>query len=149
MKIVMRADVENVGKKGDLVDVADGYARNYLVPKGLAIKATPGIEKQAEAMRRNRDAKDSRDRESAEAVAARFVGRSVTVTARAGEGGKLFGSITSSDIAEAIEAQLNVEIDRRRIALDEPIKELGTVELTVRLHPDVIAPVSVEVVAQS
>jgi len=149
MKIVMRADVENVGKKGDLVDVADGYARNYLVPKGLAIKATPGIQKQADAMRRNRDAKDRRDRESAEAVAARFAGRSVTVTARAGEGGKLFGSITSSDIAEAIEAQLNVEIDRRRIALDEPIKELGTVELTVRLHPDVNAAVSVVVVAQS
>ena len=148
MKIVLREDVDNVGKKGDLIEVADGYARNFLVPKGLAIKASPGIQKQADAMRRNRDAKDRREREAAEALASRFAGRTVTVTARAGEGGRLFGSITSSDIAEAIQSQLDVEVDRRKIGLDEPIKELGTVELALKLHADVIAPVQVEVVAQ-
>jgi large subunit ribosomal protein L9 len=149
MKIVLREDVENLGKKGDLVDVADGYARNYLVPRGLALRATSGIQKQADAMRRNRAAKDKRDREQAEAVAVRFSGRTVTVTARAGEGGRLFGSITSADIAEAVLAQLGVEIDRRRIALDEPLKELGPVELQVRLHPAVTAPITVDVTAAS
>jgi large subunit ribosomal protein L9 len=149
MKILLREDVDNLGTKGDIVEVADGYARNYLVPRGLALPATRGIQKQADAMRRNRAAKDKRDREQAEAVAARFSGRTVTVEARAGEGGKLFGSITSSDIADAVLAQVGVEIDRRRIALDEPLKEIGSVELPVRLHPDVTAPIIVEVVAAS
>lgn len=148
MKVVLRSDVDNLGNKGDLIDVADGYARNFLVPNGLAIRATPGIQKQADAMRRNRDARDRRDREAAEALAAQFSGRSVTVTARAGEGGRLFGSITSTDVADAIHNQLNVEIDRRKIVLDEPIKELGPAELSIRLHPDVVATVQVEVVAQ-
>jgi large subunit ribosomal protein L9 len=148
MKIVLRADVENVGNKGDLVDVADGFARNYLVPKGFALPATPGIQKQADAMRRNRDAKDRRDREVAEGIAAQLSGRTVTVAARAGEGGRLFGSVTSADIAEAVQGQLGVEVDRRRIVLDEPLKELGPAELAVRLHPDVIAMLLVEVTAQ-
>jgi large subunit ribosomal protein L9 len=148
MKVVLRSDVDNLGKKGDLIDVADGYARNFLVPKGLAIRATPGIRKQADAMRRNRDARDRRDREGAEALAAQFSGRAVTVRARAGEAGRLFGSITSSDVADAIHSQLAVEVDRRKIVLDEPIKELGAVELSVRLHPDVVATVQVEVVAE-
>jgi large subunit ribosomal protein L9 len=147
MKIVLRADVDNVGKKGDLLEVADGFARNYLVPKGLALPATPGIRKQADAMRRNRDAKDQRAREAAETIAAQLSGRSVTVTARAGEAGKLFGSVTAADIAEGVQAQLGVEVDRRRIALDEPLKELGTAELAVRLHADVTAMLTVEVTA--
>ena len=133
MKIVLRADVENVGHKGDLVDVADGFARNYLVPKGLALPATPGIQKQADAMRRYRDAKDRREREAAEAVAAQLSGRTVTIEARAGEGGRLFGSITSADVAEAVDAQFGVQVDRRRIALDEPLKQLGAAELPIRL----------------
>jgi large subunit ribosomal protein L9 len=148
MKIVLRADVENVGHKGDLVDVADGFGRNYLVPKGLALPATPGIQKQADAMRRNRDAKDRRDREAAEAVAAQLSGRNVTILARAGEGGRLFGSITTSDIAEAVEGQLGVSVDRRRVVLDEPLKQLGPVELSIRLHTDVVARVVVDVTAQ-
>ncbi|GIU90278.1 MAG: 50S ribosomal protein L9 [Acidimicrobiia bacterium] len=148
MKIVLRADVDNLGKKGDLVEVADGYARNYLVPKGLALRATPGVQKQADAMRRNREARDRREREAAEALAGQLSGRTVTVTARAGEGGKLFGSVTASDIADAVQAQFGVEVDRRRIDLDEPLKELGTVELRVRLHSDVVAPIVVEVVPQ-
>ena len=148
MKIVLRQDVENVGHKGDLVDVADGFARNYLVPRGLALRASPGIQKQADAMRRSRDARDRRDREAAEAIATQLSGRAVTLNARAGEGGRLFGSVTTSDIAEAVSAQLGVEIDRRRIVLDEPLKELGAAELSVRLHPDVIAMVTVEVTAQ-
>jgi large subunit ribosomal protein L9 len=149
MRIVLRADVENLGKKGDLVEVADGFARNYLVPRGLALRATPGIQRQADAMRRNREARDRREREAAEAIASQLSGRTVTVTARAGAEGRLFGSVTNADVAEAIQAAAGVEVDRRKVGLDEPVKELGTFDAPVRLHPDVVAVVHVEVVAAS
>jgi large subunit ribosomal protein L9 len=148
MRIVLRGDVENLGRKGDLVEVADGYARNYLVPKGLAITATPGAKKQADAMRRSREAQELRTREAAEAFAARLAGGTVEIKARAGEGGKLFGSVTASDIADAVQAQLGIEIDRRRLDLDEPLKELGAVDIRLRVHTDVDATVRVAVVAE-
>ena len=148
MKIVLRDDVEKLGQKGDVVDVADGYARNYLVPRGLAIKAESGVVRQAEAMRRNRSARELRDREAAETLAARLTGRTLSVPARAGDGGKLFGSITAADIVAAVQSQFGVELDRRRLGLDEPLKELGPVELPIRLHPDVVATLAVDVVAQ-
>lgn len=147
MKILLRADVDNLGKKGDLVEVADGYARNYLVPRGLALQASRGAQKQADAMRRNRDARDRREREAAEALAAQFNGRTISVKARAGGEGRLFGSVTNNDIAEAIERQTGAEIDRRKIELAEPIKELGGFDLQVRLHADVDASIHVEVEA--
>lgn len=147
MKVVLRSDVDNLGKKGDLVDVADGYARNYLVPRGLALKATAGIQKQADAMRRNRDARDRRERETAQALAAQFEGRTISIKARAGGEGRLFGSVTSVDIADAVLHQTGAEIDRRRIDLAEPLKELGPVDLSVRLHPDVAATIHVVVEA--
>lgn len=146
MKVVLRADVEHLGQKGDLVDVADGYARNFLVPRGLALRATSGIQKQADAMRRNRDARDRRDREAAQAIADQLA-PTIQIQARAGVGGRLFGSVTSSDIAAAVQAQIGIEVDRRHIALDEPLKELGISELAVRLHPEVTATLRVEVVA--
>jgi len=147
MKIVLRDDVENLGYKGDVVDVADGYARNYLVPRGLAMKATKGVVAQAEAMRRNRAAKEARDVESAQTQAAQLEGARIEIAARAGEGGKLFGSVTASDVADAIQAQRGIEVDRRRVGLDEPVKELSEVEVTVKLHTDVEATVTVIVVA--
>lgn len=147
MRIVLRDDVEHLGHKGDLVEVADGYARNYLVPKGLAIQAGKGAAKQAEAMRRNRTVRDTREREAASEVASRISGHLIELKARAGEGGKLFGSVTSTDVAEAVLAQTGVEVDRRKIALDEPIKELGEVEVGVKLHPDVTAVLRISVVA--
>ncbi len=146
MKIVLRADVEHVGQKGDIVDVADGYARNFLVPRGLALRATSGIQKQADAMRRSRDARDRHAREAAQAIADQLA-PTVRIEARAGEGGRLFGSVTSSDVAAAVKAQLGVEVDRRDIALDEPLKDLGIAELVVRLHRDVSATLRVEVVS--
>jgi large subunit ribosomal protein L9 len=147
VKIVLREDVETLGLKGDIVDVADGYARNFLVPRGLAMKASKGVVAQAEAMRRNRTARDAREREAAEEIAGRLSATRVTVTARAGEGGKLFGSVTSADVADAIAAAVAAEIDRRSVQLDEPLKELGEVEVPVRLHAEVTATVNVEVVA--
>jgi large subunit ribosomal protein L9 len=147
MRIVLRDDVDNLGKKGEVVDVADGYARNYLVPRGLALKASAGSQKQADAMVRNRAARDRRERENAEAVAAQFSGRTISIKARAGGEGRLFGSVTASDIAEAVQSQTGAEIDRRKLALDEPLKELGGVDVQIRLHPDVVATVHVEVEA--
>jgi large subunit ribosomal protein L9 len=147
MKIVLRDDVDNLGKKGEVVDVADGYARNYLVPRGLALKASAGSQKQADAMVRNRAARDRRERENAEALAAQFSGRTISIKARAGGEGRLFGSVTASDIAEAVQKQTGAEIDRRKLALDEPLKELGGADVQIRLHPDVVATVHVEVEA--
>src|SRR4051794_9878482 len=104
MKIVLRADVANLGKKGDILDVADGHARNYLLPKGLAMKATSGVESQATAMRRSRDIKDARDREAAETVARTLVPAVIRIPAKAGVEGKLFGSVTAADVVEAVAA---------------------------------------------
>jgi large subunit ribosomal protein L9 len=147
VKIVLRADVDNLGHKGDLVDVAPGYARNYLVPKGLAIAATEGVSRQAEAMRRSRQVRDRREKEGAEATARQLAAKRVEIKARAGEGGRLFGSVTSTDIAEAVEAQTGVHLDRRKLHV-EPIKTLGTHEVPIRLHSDVEIPLTIEVVPQ-
>lgn len=147
MKVVLREDVENLGRKGDLIEVRDGYARNFLVPRGLALKATKGIVKQSESMRRGREVREARDRTEAEEIAAKLSGARVQLQARAGEGGRLFGSITASDVADAVIAQTGIEIDRRKLELDEPLKELGPAEIELRLHPEVTAKVQVEVVA--
>src|SRR5438876_2578782 len=103
MKVILRADVANVGKKGDIVDVSDGFGRNYLVPKGLAIKATNGNLEQASAMRRSRDVRDAKDRGAAEEVASSLVPKVITVKAKAGAEGRLFGSVTSADVASAVQ----------------------------------------------
>jgi large subunit ribosomal protein L9 len=147
MKVVLRADLEQIGKKGDIVDVADGYARNYLVPKGLAFKATPGVEAQATAMRRGRDVRDASDRAAAEEVAKSLVAKVVTIPARAGAEGKLFGSVTTTEVAEAVAAQTGIEIDRRKLHLDEPIRTLGQHLVPAKLHADVEFPITVDIVA--
>jgi large subunit ribosomal protein L9 len=147
VKLVLRTDVAQVGKKGDIVDVADGYGRNYLVPKGMAFPATAGVETQATSMRRSRDVRDASDRAAAQDVASSLVPKVVTITARAGAEGKLFGSVTTTEIAEAVAAQTGVEIDRRQLHLDEPIKTLGTHLVPAKLHAEVEFPITVEVVA--
>jgi large subunit ribosomal protein L9 len=148
VKVVLRDDVENVGRKGDLIEVADGFARNYLVPRGLAMKATKGVLQQAEAMRRNREARETREREAAQALADQLTGRRIEVRARAGEGGRLFGSVTNVDIIDAVRAQTGVELDRRKTHLAEPLKELGASEVPVKLHSDVEVTLTVDVVAE-
>ena len=147
MRVVLRTDVTGVGKKGDILDVADGFGRNYLVPKGRAIKATPGVQAQATAMRRSRDVKDARDREGAEAVARKLVPMVIKIPARAGREGRLFGSVTASDVADAVVAQSGVALDRRKLHIDEPIKTVGSHEVPVKLHTDVEFRLNVEVVA--
>ncbi|HEX7165800.1 MAG TPA: 50S ribosomal protein L9 [Acidimicrobiales bacterium] len=148
MRVVLRADVENVGKKGDILEVADGFARNFLLPKGHAIKATDGIVAQAAAMRRSRDLRDAKDRESAETIARRLVPQVIKVKARAGNEGRLFGSVTAGDVAQAVEEQTGVAIDRRKLRLEEAIRSLGTHEIPVKLHADVEFRITVEVEKQ-
>ena len=148
MKVVLRDDVENIGRKGDLIEVTDGFARNFLVPRGLAMKATTGVVQQAEAMRRNREARDARDREAAQALADQLTGKRIELRARAGEGGRLFGSVTSADVVDAVRAQTGVELDRRKTQLAEPLKELGAVEVPVKLHADVEVILTVDVVPE-
>ncbi|MCU1451221.1 MAG: ribosomal protein [Acidimicrobiales bacterium] len=148
MKVILRADVPDVGHKGDVLDVADGYARNYLVPRGLAMTASKGALAQAESMRRARSVRDARDREAAEEVATRLTPLTIRIPARAGAEGRLFGSVTPADIAEAVQSQAGIEVERRRLHLDEPIRALGAHEVPLRLHPDVEVRLSVEVVAE-
>jgi large subunit ribosomal protein L9 len=147
VKVILRSDVADVGKKGDIVDVADGFARNYLVPKGYALKATTGNIDQAGSMRRARDTRDAKDRGAAEEVAQSLVPKVITVKAKAGAEGRLFGSVTSSDVATAVQEQTGIELDRRKLHLDEPIKSLGTHQIPTRLHPDVEFAITVEVVS--
>ncbi len=149
MKVVLRADVPGVGKRGDITEVSDGFARNYLVPQGRAIVANRGIEGQAAAMRRSRDLKDAKNRESAEAIARKLVPIVFRIEARSGSEGRLFGSVTAADIIEAVNRQSGVELDRRRLVLDETVKTLGTHEVGVRLHPEVEFRLTFEVVSSN
>lgn len=146
MQVLLRDDVDGLGKRGDIVSVARGFARNFLMPTGRAIEATAAMTGQAAAMRRGRDLRDAKDREAAEAVATTVAGAAVTVTARAGAEGRLFGSVTAADVADAIRARTGAVIDRRQIHLEEPIKSVGTHAVPVRLHADVATEVTVEVV---
>ncbi len=149
MKVLLRDDVAGVGRRGDIVKVASGFARNYLLPEGRAVMASDGIEGQAERMRRRRDLQEAQDRQAAEAQSSLLAGAVVPIAARAASGGRLFGSIGPSDVADAIRASKGVEVDRRHIVLPEHIKETGTFEVTVELFNDVTAVVTVEVTAAS
>ena len=148
MKVLLRADVPGVGHRGDIVDVADGYARNYLVPRGDALKATDGVAAQAEAMKRARDLRDAKNRQGAEELARRLAPTVVHISAKAGAEGRLFGSVTAADLVEAVAAQSGVDLDRRRVELPEPIRSLGIHEIAVKLHSEVELRLAVEVVAE-
>ena len=145
MRLILRSDLAGLGKRGDIVEVSSGHARNYLLPQGLAIVASDGAVNQATAMRRARDLRDAADRESAQSVASALVAKTITITSKAGAEGKLYGSVTTGDIAQAIHEQANISIDRRKLDV-EPIKTLGTHSVSVKLHSDVQFPVTVEVV---
>jgi large subunit ribosomal protein L9 len=146
MDVILRNTVNGLGQRGDIVDVADGYARNFLFPKGHALKASAGAIEQAVKMRSSRDAKDQSAREAATAIASALVPKTITVTAKASAEGKLFGSITAVDVVEAIKAQTDIDIDRKQVDVDH-IKTTGPHTVTASLHSDVSFPVSLEVVA--
>ncbi len=147
MKLLLRSDVQGVGKKGDLVEVADGYGRNFLLPKGFAVTATAGVEHQAAAMRRSRDLKDAADRAGAEEIAKALVPAIIAFTERASAEGRLFGSVSAHDVLVAVADQTGVQLERRHLLLDESIKTTGTHPVPVRLHSDVEFQITVEVTA--
>jgi large subunit ribosomal protein L9 len=149
MRVLLRDDIDGVGKRGDIVEVARGFARNYLLPTGRALVAGSKIEKQAVAMRRGRDLRNTHDRDAARSVAGVLGATTVTVSARAAAEGRLFGSVSAADLADAITAQTGAEVDRHRISLPEPIKTVGTHVVPVQLHDEVTAEVTVEVVASA
>jgi large subunit ribosomal protein L9 len=147
MKLILTREVAGLGLAGDIVEVADGYGRNFLIPRGSAIAWTKGAERQIGQIRRARDAREIRDRSHAQEIKSQLESLHVTLGARAGSGGKLFGSITAGDIASAVKQAGGPLLDRKRIQLPGHIKTTGSHSVTVELHPDVVATVPVNVTA--
>lgn len=148
MKVILRSDVDGLGRSGDLVDVATGYARNFLLPKGIAMKATKGAEADAQATQKARALKLASTKVDAEAQAAILGPATINISAKSGDGHRLFGSVTAVEVAEAIHAQTGVEVDRKSLKVD-PIKTVGTHSVSVHLHPQVNVAITVEVSAAS
>jgi large subunit ribosomal protein L9 len=147
MRIVLQKRVEKLGEPGDTVQVADGYARNYLIPRGLAAPATKGAVRHADRVRSGHDQRLRRQQGEAEALASRLAKTPVRVSVRAGEEGRLFGQVTPHQIAEAMAEQLGERLDHRKLHLDEPIRSVGAHQVQVHLHPEVNATITVDVVA--
>ncbi len=145
MRVILQKSVDKLGNPGDIVEVADGYARNFLMPRGLAVRATRGGVRHVESLKRAHGVRVSKAKAEAEAVAARLIGTPVVVQARVGEEGKLFGSVTAAEIAAEIERQTGVVVDRHDIHLDEPIRSVGTHEVRVHLFQEVDPIISVRV----
>ena len=148
MKVILQKPVDKLGDPGDVVDVADGYARNYLIPRSLAIRAHRGADKQAETLKRSHASRQSAKKIEFEALAAKLIASQIQISARAGEEGKLFGSVTAADIADAIGAQAGITVERKDVHLEEPIRSLGTHEVRVHLFQDVDPVLTLEVAAE-
>jgi large subunit ribosomal protein L9 len=149
MKLILTREVTGLGLPGDIVEVADGYGRNYLVPRGSAINWSKGAEKQITQIKRAQDSREIRGLDHAKEIKATLEGLSVTLKARAGDGGKLFGSVTQSDIADAVKAAGGPVVDKKRVHLPGHIKSTGAHTVTIELHADVVATVPVTVSAAS
>jgi large subunit ribosomal protein L9 len=147
MEVILREHVDNLGRRGEVVKVADGYARNYLLPRKLALLATEGNKKQIEREKVKFDAREAEEQKVAQAMAERLAIVDVEIVRKVGETDALYGSVTSSDIAEAL-AKKGIELDRRKLVLQEPIKKLGEFSIPVKLHRDVAAQVKVRVIAE-
>jgi len=146
MKLILTQEVTGLGGPGDVVEVAGGYGRNYLVPRGLAMRWTRGAEKQVDLIKRARSARDIRGLGDAEQTAAQLAGLKVKLATRAGASGRLFGSVGPGDIADAVRAAGGPQLDKRRIEVPNPIKTIGSHQVRVRLHPEVTATVDIEIV---
>ena len=144
MRVILRSDLDGLGKRGDIVDVAAGHARNYLLPQGLALPASEGAVDQAAKMRRARDLRDASDREAAQTIATTLVPKVIHITAKAGPEGKLFGSVTAPDVVDAVLEQTGVQLEHRQLTV-EPIKTVGQHQVTASLHADVSFPITVDV----
>lgn len=147
MKVILRQDVDQVGRRGDLVDVADGHARNFLIPQGLAMRATVAAESQAEQMRKAAEARDTKAVEAAQEIATTLVPQPIHITAKGHQGGTLFGSVSETDVVDAVKDQTDIELERKSITIEEPIKEVGTHFVMAKLHHEVQFPITIEVTA--
>ena len=147
MKLILTGDVPNLGAPGDVVEVKDGYGRNYLVPRGAAIRWTRGGEKQVSSIKRGREVREVRDLGHAGELKSELERLSLKLPVRAGNGGRLFGAVTGTDIVEAVTKAGGPAVDKRRIEIGQPIKTVGDHQVTVRLHPEVVATLTVQVVA--
>ncbi len=145
MKVILRQDVDGLGRKGEVCEVAAGHFRNLLNPRGLAMKATSGAEAQAEAMRRAGALRNAASRTEAEEVATKLVPAVIAISAKAGEGGRLFGSVGAAEIVAAVEEQTGAVIDRRTLQLEAALKELGQTTVMCKLHPEVEFPITIDV----
>ena len=148
MKVILTRDVNDLGRAGDLVNVADGYGRNYLLPRKLAIKADAGAMKGLETRQATLELKGERVADEAQEIAERLKDVSVTITGKAGSGTKLYGSVTNQEIADALVEQHQIKLDKRKIHITDPIKNIGTYEVPVKLHHDVPTSIHVEVVGR-
>ena len=148
MKVLLREDVKGVGRRGDIVAVAGGYARNFLFPQGKALEATESMNAQSQSMRRARDARDAKDRGAAQAQAAVLAGSVIGIPARASAGGRLFGSVGPVEVVAAIADQKGIEIDHHKVNMAEHIKEVGSNEISIDLFDDVTVALTVEVLAK-
>ena len=146
MKVILQQPVDKLGVPGDVVEVADGYARNFLIPRGMAMSASKGAVRHAGRLKQAHDKRVQQAVTEARATAERLGAAPLRIPSRAGDDGRLFGSVTVADVADAIQQTAGVSIDRKRIHLPEPIRSVGTHEVTIHLHPEVNASVSVEVV---
>jgi large subunit ribosomal protein L9 len=146
MEVILTTDVPDLGDKGDIVDVADGYARNFLLPKRKAVAATAGAVRQAESMRRAREEAEIRAKGDAEQLAQALVGSRVVVAARSGDEGKLFGSVSAADVTLAIKKFTGIDVDRAIVRVDTPIKEIGLHEVVLQPHPEVEFRVTLDVI---
>jgi len=147
MKVLLRQDISGVGRRGDIVSVSSGHARNFLLPRGLAMAATDGAVVQATSMRRARDLREAADRESAQAIVAELAKRTIQVQAKAGSEGRLFGSVTATDIAQAVSAQAGITLDRKSIEIASPIRTVGDHNVTVELFAGITGTISLSVSA--
>lgn len=146
MKVILTQDVKNVGKKGDILEVKDGYARNALLPKGLAIEANAVNLNQRKLEQKSQDKRKQKELEDAQAIEAKLKDQEIKIALKTGETGKLFGSVTSKEIADTINKQFNLNIDKKKIQLKDAIKSLGTQTITIKLHPQVTASILVSII---
>jgi large subunit ribosomal protein L9 len=148
MKVLLRSDVRGVGRRGDIVDVKSGYARNFLLPSGAAMKASNSTESQATSMRRGRDLRDAASREAAEAQRTIIEAQALTIAARASANGRLFGSVTEADVVNALRTATGISLDRHAIHMTEHLKEIGAASVSATLFDDVVATINVEITAK-
>lgn len=148
MKIILLADVKKLGVEGDIVNVADGYARNLLIPKGLAVEASSGKMNEVKRLRKKESEVREREEQEARDLAARLAGIQITIPVKVGDAGKLFGAVSTKDVADYLYKQYQLELDKKKVVLKDPIKTLGVYKITVKLHPQVRAELDVNVVGE-